>query len=116
MDDVAEQVQQILGLIQNTRSLLMQLYTAIAEGTAAEVIYAARVLHEARGALAKKEIDLEAFAAAHRHGRREKVTADLKSAYSAGITEGIRRAHGRTLEQAEDGQYPPLRLVRAVSR
>lgn len=116
MDDAAEQVQHLIGLIQETRSLYFQLATAIADDTAPEVVYAARAVHEMRGALAKKEVGLETYAAAHRNGRRERVMADLKKAWDAGrqsgIAEGIRRANLR--EQARSIGFPRLALVRTL--
>ena len=118
MDDVAEQVQQLIAVVTNTRSLYFALAVALAKGTASEVIYAARACHEIRGVLAKLEFDLAAFEAARRLGLRHKVMSDLRRAwdggYAAGIAEGTRRAHFRAIDQAEDEKYPPLRLVRAL--
>ena len=112
MDDVARQVQYLIGLVQNTRSLTLRLSAAIAAGTAPEIVYAAKALHENRMTLAKTEVDIETLAAAHRAGRKARVTADLNQAWRDGVAEGMRRAHAR--EHARSKPFQVLRLVRTM--
>jgi hypothetical protein len=113
MDDAAERVQYLIGLVQNTRSLVLQLSADLADGTTAEVVYAARALHETRLALAKTEVEAETLAAAHRAGRREKVLADLRKAWDAGKAEGS-RAHRRD-HPRDYARSMPFRALRAVT-
>jgi len=105
---VAEQLQRLTVLVQDARSLYFGLSTALVQDGPAEVVYAAKAVHEMCAALAKVEWDVETLAAAHREGYRKRVMADLKKAWDAGFAEAMRRAHA-------EARSTPLRALRAVT-